>query len=764
MLIGRIQLSILLVIIFKSSFAAASDTESIADTDTVIIDTDNIDTDNDLADLNSDNYEEFETVVESQSPPGTYLENNRAVTKVSKEQIDFRQPRSAPDALRFEPGAFVQQSAHSQGSVYTRGLTGQQTLLLFDGIRLNNSTYRQGPNQYFFTLDSGTIDSIYIMRGGGSTSWGSDALGGVILTKPIEPVLNTDFAFNKFKVTPKLIIKMASQDHSGGFRLESNIAYKKLAFYGGAGLRTADELKSGGTIYGVDSGKEPLVPRFEKDGKTQKGTGFDEFTADGALVYRLSDNSNIKLAAYTYRQFNAPRTDRCPSAYAPYNECFTYDQQFRDLVYTAFTGEKFNSVADELRITLSWQRQHEEFTLDKPLALAFDNGINSVNTAGTSLKGSTRDLWLSSYFMVDMDYGIDTYFDVIDSHSYITLTDIGYHKELSRGQYLDGSTYLYGGLFLNGTVDIAKWIRLSAGGRFSWIGANADGDPESGSSPVNRTWTPFVYNASLTVATDKPVSLVVNYDKSFRAPNLDDLTSRQQTGPGFQFENAGLKPENADTYEAGLKFSGIFNLELWGFITKISDAIVRSPREADECPPDTPSCNASWNRFQLENADDLTIVKGVEAFLFTDISENISSRATVSWTYGEGPNTADPPSDPSAAFNERIPLSRVPPLNGTVELLWKNKTGLSAGTALRWAAPQTRLALSDISDERIPKGGTPWFAVMDLRLSYRPNKNILTSLTFENIFDTAYRYHGSSVNGPGRGLMLTMSIDPVWQK
>ena len=111
----------------------------------------------------------FQTVVKAGREDGVAEE--RAHSTVNRGDIERRQPRSAPDALRYESGVFVQQSAHGQGSAFIRGLTGQQTLLLFDGIRVNNSTYRQGPNQYFFTIDSRTIDSIEVLRGGGSTRY-----------------------------------------------------------------------------------------------------------------------------------------------------------------------------------------------------------------------------------------------------------------------------------------------------------------------------------------------------------------------------------------------------------------------------------------------------------------------------------------------------------------------------------------------------------------------------------------------------------------
>ncbi len=113
--------------------------------------------------------------------------------------------------------------------------------------------------------------------------------------------------------------------------------------------------------------------------------------------------------------------------------------------------------------------------------------------------------------------------------------------------------------------------------------------------------------------------------------------------------------------------------------------------------------------------------------------------------------------------SHEIPLSRIPPFNGTGELTWKHPQGFTAGGAVRWATSQTRLAPVDQVDARIPLGGTPGFVVADLRMSYRTRRAITVSLVFENILNAAYRYQGSSINGPGRGLMFLAEIGPFWR-
>jgi hemoglobin/transferrin/lactoferrin receptor protein len=80
-----------------------------------------------------------------------------SVERISAKRIRLANFRYTPDIFREIPGAFVQKTAHGQGSPYIRGFTGYRNLFMIDGIRLNNAIFRDGPNQYWSTVDSSTI-------------------------------------------------------------------------------------------------------------------------------------------------------------------------------------------------------------------------------------------------------------------------------------------------------------------------------------------------------------------------------------------------------------------------------------------------------------------------------------------------------------------------------------------------------------------------------------------------------------------------------
>ena len=119
-------------------------------------------------------------IVESRNIKIAELANPFIVSSLSAKQIQQNGARTTPEALMGVSGIFLQKTNHGGGSAFIRGLTGNQTLLVIDGIRINNATFRYGPNQYLNTIDMFTLSKINVLKGIGAIEYGSDAMGGVI--------------------------------------------------------------------------------------------------------------------------------------------------------------------------------------------------------------------------------------------------------------------------------------------------------------------------------------------------------------------------------------------------------------------------------------------------------------------------------------------------------------------------------------------------------------------------------------------------------
>jgi iron complex outermembrane receptor protein/hemoglobin/transferrin/lactoferrin receptor protein len=682
----------------------------------------------------------------------------RRTTVVTREDIAMRLPRSAPDALRYEPGVFVQQTAQSQASPFVRGRTGQQTLMLFDGIRLNHSLFRQGPNQYFFTVDTRTIDRIEVLRGGGSTRFGADAISGVIGVSPIEPMLLPGEA--GLALRPTGMVRVGSADGEWGGRAQLDGQWgPTLGWVGGFGTRTVGALRTGGPVRNPADGGIPEVPRFEEDGRTMVGTGFDEYTWDLRTVWAPTPRRRVTAAVYDYRQRNAPRTDLCPPPFAPASDCLVYDAQDRLLLMTAWEETPRQAGLERSRVTLSLQRMHERRSLDRPALRTENIGRDDLWTGGVHWQAQSRALPLGAAVAARVRWGADGWHDTVASRAWIRFTDVDVTRRRSRGQYLDGGRYTQLGAFSE--VDLFLWQRLTlhGGARASHVRASAPGDALSGTLAVDQTWTRAVGHAGATVHATEALRFTFSADQGFRAPNLDDLTSRQQTGPGFQIENSMLRPESAWTTEVGMHvLTPVWQSDLWAWRTSLQNLMLRAPREASACPPDTAQCNASWSRFQLVNAPEFSEIVGVEGGLTARPIPRLEVRASLAWAEGTGPNPLPRPADRAVPWDPRQPLSRIPPWNGTLEVMWRQDPRWYVGSALRWAALQDQLAASDRADARIPIGGTPGFAVVDLRAGWRPRTWLRMHAVLENLMDSGYRYHGSSVLGAGRSVMVQADV------
>lgn len=120
-----------------------------------------------------------EIVVTASTIAETVEETPAAVTVIAKDEILDREARDVADLLREVPGLQLARSG-SRGkvtSLFTRGGNSNQTLVLWNGVELNNP-YFAGYD--FGRFSTAGVDRIEIVRGPYSAIYGSEAVSGVV--------------------------------------------------------------------------------------------------------------------------------------------------------------------------------------------------------------------------------------------------------------------------------------------------------------------------------------------------------------------------------------------------------------------------------------------------------------------------------------------------------------------------------------------------------------------------------------------------------
>jgi outer membrane cobalamin receptor len=105
-----------------------------------------------------------------------------AVTVIDRETIESSQARTATELLEYVAGVYVLESGSRAGSssAQIRGGDPNFTLVLLDGVPLNDSTDVEGGAVNLESLPATSIERIEVARGPLSYFYGSSALGGII--------------------------------------------------------------------------------------------------------------------------------------------------------------------------------------------------------------------------------------------------------------------------------------------------------------------------------------------------------------------------------------------------------------------------------------------------------------------------------------------------------------------------------------------------------------------------------------------------------
>jgi hemoglobin/transferrin/lactoferrin receptor protein len=631
---------------------------------------------------------------------------------------------SVPDALLQVPGAMIQQTARGQGSPYLRGFTGFRTVALVDGIRLNNSTFRDGPNQYWSTIDALAMDRLEVIKGPGSIMYGSDSIGGTV---------------NALMRSPTYQAMPGAQWGGATYYRFGSAERAQIA----RGEVSGSEMERWGFNLGFSGKSFGDVQGGEEVGR-QLHTGYDQWDADAKAQYFFSPNTKLTLAYQRTEQDDVERTHR--TIYGLTWEGLTrgtdrqhlFDQQ-RQLSYArlAHATER----GDEFTATLSWQIQDERQFVERSNRTTQRTTVD-VDTLALSLQGlspSQVGLWT---------YGLEHYHDFVSSSQRTYAANGILTSTAIQGPVADDAAYDLLGAYVQDDVPILERLSLTVGGRFTWARTDAGRvrDPITAlATSINDDWANAVGSGRLLwhPDTEERWSLFTGASQGFRAPNLSDLT-RFDTARSGELETAAfdLQPEKFVTLEWGAKTAQeSWEAEAAYYHTFIDDLIVRTP---------TGAVIGGANEVTKRNAS-TGWIHGVEASGRLRLGSGVSLFGHASWQEGEA--DAFPT---SAAASVRAPLSRLNPVSGLAGMRWDSPTkAFFAEVFGQGAAKQDRLSPDDARDtQRIPPGGTPGWATLNFRVGYAWREQLFLTAALENALNEDYRLHGSGYNQPGRNFKV----------
>ncbi len=629
------------------------------------------------------------------------FETPDAVSVITRKELETSAPRSMAEALIGATGVWMQKTNHGGGSPFLRGLTGNQTLLLIDGIRLNNSTYRYGPNQYFNTLDIFSVERVEVIRGKGSVLYGSDALGGVINVITRSP----QYFAGKPRIGGRGNLKYMNRGMEKSGLGELVFQSKNFAISGNTNYKNFGDVFAGGNL------------GFERP------SGYNEIGVNLNAKLRLTDNWQISSAFQYLVQNDVHRYDQVVQrGYYIYK----YDPQIHRLAYLKMDHFSNNLLLKKINVTVSHQLSDETRKFQKENSSLYQKENDVVTTYGFS-----AEIWSEFTNFWEAVSGAELYMDEVNSGK----TQINFETEeelLLRGLYPDNSDMQNLAFYSQHTMRWEK-MHLNFGGRYNTFRIHSV-DEEFGE--VILSPNSLVGNLALQFFTSPARQIILSAHSAFRAPNINDISTFGLFDYGIEIPSTDLLPEKTFTLEGGLKKTGDqFSLAVIAFHTWLYNQILRV--ETTYNGSDYIDGERVYKKMNIARSN----ITGIEFDSGLKLNPQFSFINNLTWIYGKNIENGEP-------------MRRIPPINGKIAFQY-SKSKVFSEIEFLFAAKQDRLSSGDIDDHRIPEGGTPGWNILNFKFGYSL-KNISVNSGLQNLFNQSYRIHGSGIDGYGRSFWLTL--------
>ena len=652
------------------------------------------------------------------------------VNVVEERKLARDLARTPAEALRDQPGIYIQKTSHIGGAPIIRGLMGNRVLLMVDGIRLNNVGAFSGPNNFLQTIDIEATERIEVVRGPGSVQYGSDALGGVVNVITRAPVEWQ--AKGAHRVGGLLRTTFSSVDMQRRMRAQAFYGGQRLRIGLGTTLQEVDDLRGGGSI-GV-----------------QHPSGWKERNFDVRVDVRPAHRHELTAAFTNLNQHDIQRFDTWLGNNAGVGA------QRRSL---ARLGYRATDLAPGLasvfvQAYLHNQAQDQRF-LNRP---EVQNSRFLTPGADLQLQSPIRQLVLFTY-------GLHYHHD---SGTTANVREGALTRQFPRTSWHNGAA------FLQMKVTPHRALTLIASGRYDLYRMTTR--PDASSTPeglepaalrIDRSYHAGAGSLGAIGHVTRWLNLVANVGNGFRAPSVSDSLSLGPFTSGYRVPSPDVRPEKVLSFDMGPRIRHKYvGFSAAYFHTQLFDAIQSEPGSFNG----STYIDANGNGAR-DDKEDVFVNRNIGRARLQGVELAAEARLPPQWVlYGSFTHMR------ARNLSDDEPLEFQMPTNGFVAARWQSDESqrfyfeLGARFVARTPAsqvPASRLERDpayrvDPQDPDSPllggDGSVPGYWLLAASAGARFNDYVSARLNANNLLNVEYRDKDSRINGPGLGVIGSIAL------
>ena len=717
----------------------------------------------DTADIES--FEEI--LLSSQRFQQKRKETPRQIEVVSAKRLSELQPATLGDALINTGQVFVQKSQMGGGSPVLRGFEASRVLMVIDGVRMNNATYRAGHLQDIITIDPFILDRMEVNFGAGSTLYGSDALGGVLYFK------TKDATLGEFSVKPSATVRYQSASNSVIGNVGLKVQSEKVGLLLSATRSQFGDLRSGSKNYS-DWDTFGMLPRYvsqvngrdtvllNDDPQRQKGTGYAQtdlfakiFTKTGKVEHMVNLQKSMSDIIPRYdrmSQFNNGKPVYGRWDYAPQNREY--------ISYTAKAGSEDHHT----RLTLAQQRIEVG-----RVTRNFDEVMERIQRDAVRMRTVNLDRHDQLSASFTLNSGVEMVWNAVKS--------VGINKNIStlaetatKARYSDsGATTQMHSVFAQGIYKMAKTGTVIQGGvrvsKYSLEALFSKANPwKLPYQSISFATTTPSYDLGLTQQLKKGLLLKASVNQAYRNPNVDDMTKVFDSKPGAKLlvPSADLKAERSTTVDLGVLWrkDRSFAIEAGVFSSAVKNLLLDQPG----------TLNGEDSLMYDGRLTPVYQLKNVALGEISGMYLNAKVRLVKDlWFSGSLTQTKGIYRLNDAAAEQ--PLDHIPPVYGQASLRWNGKgwfaetqclfNGMKKAEDYSSSGEDNQelqpIGLADINGDGKADGFNPAWQCWNIRGGYQHRSGLTATLAIENVLDLHYRYFASGMSAAGRSVNVSLA-------